>query len=171
MYYAFDTYLTKFPYHKNLLLSSNFWAIVSTNIFTDLSLNWPCIDLLPSYPNLWTYFANCTQGKYFYHLGTPFYQPSQKSAPLDFKAMMSLSLSLLLFPTAPTMSAVGKEPHLSSFFSLFHIQGTSNGLAVTNHALLSLVDTNLAQYTCMYISHWLYCVQCRIQAWVMFFLT
>ena len=49
---------------------------------------------------------------------------------------------LFIFPTAPTMSAVGKEPHLS--FSFFHIQGTSIGLAVTNHALLSLVDTNLA---------------------------
>ena len=27
----------------------------------------------------------------------------------------------------------------------FHIQGTSIGLAVRNHALLSLVDTNLVQ--------------------------
>ena len=29
-------------------------------------------------------------------------------------------------------------------FSFFHIQGTSIGLVRTNHALLSLVDTNLA---------------------------
>ena len=45
------------------------------------------------------------------------------------------------------------------FFLLFllHIQGTSIGLVRTNHALLSLADTNLVQYTCMCTSHWRSC--------------
>ena len=48
------------------------------------------------------------------------------------------------------MSAVGKEEHFSFFvFFFFFLQGTSFGLSRTNHTLLSLVDTNLMQYTCM----------------------
>ena len=39
------------------------------------------------------------------------------------------------------------------FLLFFFLQGTSIGLVRTSHALLSLVDTNLVQYTCMYTSH------------------
>ena len=50
-------------------------------------------------------------------------------------------LLIFVFPPALTMSAGGREP---PFFSFFFLQGASIGLVRTNHALLSLVDTNLA---------------------------
>ena len=49
------------------------------------------------------------------------------------------------FSTGP--DKVGRWQRATFFLSF--IQGTSIGLAVTNHALLSLVDTNLMQYACM----------------------
>ena len=57
--------------------------------------------------------------------------------------------SIMYFSTGP--DGVGRWQRATFFF--FHIQGTSIGLVQTNHALLSLVDTNLVQSTCTCTSH------------------
>ena len=60
----------------------------------------------------------------------------------------------IFFHLLPTMSVGGKEPHFCFIFYFIFLQGASIGLARTNHALFSLVDTNLMQYTCTCTSHW-----------------
>ena len=55
------------------------------------------------------------------------------------------NLSLFHFSNGPDDVGRWQRATFKFFFLFFfHIQGTSIGLAVTNHALLSLVDTNLA---------------------------
>jgi len=63
---------------------------------------------------------------------------------LFFLLLMLFILTFFCFSNGP--DDVGRWQRATFkffFFFSLHIQGTSIGLAVTNHALLSLVDTNL----------------------------
>ena len=64
---------------------------------------------------------------------------------------------------------VGRWQRATFIFFFFPLlQGTSIGLVRTNHALLSLVDTNFVQYTCTCTSHWWSCaVYIQGLNWVM----